>query len=106
MLEELDDAHRCRRDLLEVVEHQEDVPIAQLLLERVERPCLAGQGDADGAGHGGEGVVDLPLGAQVDEEDPVGEVRDLVERGPDREPRLAGAAGTGERDEPHVLGGR
>ena len=100
--EQLDDRWRGDRDLLEVVEDDQDLLRAEPAAELVERRALGRVAEADRRRDQREDGIAVGRGDEVDEVDAVGEPVDLVGGGTDGEPGLAAAAGTGERDEPDV----
>ena len=97
--EELDERRAGDRDLLEVVEDDEELLGAELAAELIERRTLRGIGQPECGGDLGEHGVGVRRGDEVDEVDAVREPVDLVGGGPDRKPCLAGPTGPGERDE-------
>ena len=103
MLEQLGQAGRGVGHLFEVVEQEQQLPLAQAALEHLEWRVVAGTGDRHGADDGGVGAVRFALGAQVDEEHAVLEAVDLLRRRLQREPRFARPTRTGERHQPRVL---
>ena len=100
--EQLDDRWRGDRDLLEVVENDQDLLCAEPAAELVERRAFSGVTEADRRCDEGKDRIAVGCGDEVDEVDAVGEPVDLVGGGTDGEPGLAAAAGTGERDESDV----
>ena len=101
--QQLDDRGRRDRDLLEVVEDEQDLLGAELPPELVERRSIDRVGDPDGRGRQREDGIGIGCGDEVDEVDAVGEPVDLVRGGPDREPRLAGPTGPRERDQADIV---
>ena len=101
--EQLGQAGRGLGHLLEVVEHEQQLPLAQAALEHLEWRVITGTGDRHGANDGSVGALGLALGAQVDEEHAVLEAVDLLRRRLQREPGLAGPTRTGECHQPRVL---
>ena len=97
--EQVADQRRGRQHLLEVVEHQEQVPVAEVPRHAVgQRPVARlphAEGLRDRRGDEG-GVADRGEG---DEDDAVGEVAAQLLRDPQGEARLADAAGTGQGQE-------
>ena len=101
--EQLDDRRRGNRDLLEVVEDDQDLLRAELAAQLVERRALRGIAEANRGRDQGEDGVAVGRRDEVDEVDAVGEPVDLVGGGTDGEPRLAAATGPGQGHEPDVL---
>jgi hypothetical protein len=93
----------CRdRDLLEVVEDQQHALRAEASAELVQRRPVHRLGQPDRRRGEGQDGVGVGRGDEVDEVDTVRESVDLVGCGPDRQPRLAGPAGAGQREQPDV----
>ena len=101
--QELDDRGRRDRDLLEVVEDEQDLLGAELPPELVERRSIDRVGDPDRRCRQREDCIGVRCGDEVDEIDAVGESVDLVRGGPDREPRLASPTGSRQRDEADIV---
>jgi hypothetical protein len=102
-LEEIDDPLRSGHDLLEIVDQQQNVLVAQLERQRLERRLVASRAHADAASDGCKRGRRLPDRGQVDEEHTVRETVDLVRRRLEGHPRLADAAGTSEREQPNPV---
>ena len=99
----LDEGRGRLEQVLAVVDDQQHVAPGQVVRDAHLRRLVRFHLQVEAAHEGGD---DLAFGGglrQVDEEDPVGEVRQLTCRGLDRDPGLACAAGAEER---HQLGGR
>ena len=103
MREQLGQARRGVGHLLEVVEHEQQLPLAQAALEHLEWRVVTGTGDRHGAHDGGVGAVGLALGAQVDEEHAVLEAVDLSAAACNASRVLPVPPRTGERHQPCVL---
>ena len=94
-----------RRDLFEVVEHQEGLTVAELRDERVQRPASLATGDAHGRATAAKASSTSRSALRSTKNTPSAKLADLLDRGPDRQPGLAGAARPRQRDEPDVLVG-
>ena len=90
----LDQDRPSREDVLEVVQDQQGVAVAERAQE-VDRLL-----DAERLGDAGRDAVGVADGSEVDERDLV-EARVEFGRNPNREPGLAHTTGPGERDQAH-----
>jgi hypothetical protein len=82
--------------VLEVVEHEEQAPIAKSDHQAIVQRLYADVAQPEAPRDGGQDEVGVADRGEVDEDDPIGEVgRDLGGNG-DRQPRLADAAGAGQ----------
>jgi hypothetical protein len=90
------------RHVLEIVQHQQRLGLAQRSRQGVMCRGLAGLGESSGARHGGRYLIGAGDRAQRDEADTIGELR--AERGGEGEGQggLADAAGTGQGEQADV----
>ena len=99
--QELAQKRRRRHELFEVVQYEQQLPLAQPGLQHVEYPrivrLLQRQPVRDGRAEQ-RGITD---GAQIDENDPIRKGGRLLRRHRHGQPGLAHAAGAGERDQAH-----
>jgi hypothetical protein len=86
--------------LLEVVEHQEDAFVADVVDEAIGRRPAASVGEPEGLGHRARHEVGRGDRRELDEEDSVGVVRECPTGNLEAEPRLPGPSRTCERQEP------
>ena len=76
--DELDDIDGCLDHLFEVVDDHEQVAVVKRLDERVDGSRPVGHGDVQRPRQRRERAVRLAFGADVDEEDAIGEVVDAL----------------------------
>ncbi len=89
--------------LLEVVEDEQEVTIAQHVHEAIDQGTFARLANAEGARDGGNDLSGVDDRRQRDERRGIREVVPTGNlRGSDGEPGLADAAGSGQRDEPQT----
>ncbi len=94
------DDRRGRIQVFEVVEHQQHLAVAKVLLQRVRRLDVGARVvDAERTGDRIGHEVGIPELRQVDEEDAVGELDRELRGGLQREPGLADAARAGQREQ-------
>ena len=97
--QQVDDDRRRVEDLLEVVEDEEDVAVAEIAPERLDHRPVGGFPEADrGADRRGH-EVRVADGGELDEEDAVLVCGQAFGGDLQREARLACSAGPGQRDE-------
>ena len=103
--EQLGDERRGAHDLLEVVEDQQQLALAEVLLHPLLEVAIGRLPDAQGGGdgRGGRGAVASIL--EGDEEGAVGEIGQEALREREPEACLARAARAGERDQASLPGG-
>ena len=89
-------------DLLEVVEHQEPRPRTEPFGDRLQRRATGVEGNPERASHRRQQLVGRLRRSQRDEGDATGEHFDHLLGSRDREPGLADAAWTEEREQPHL----
>jgi hypothetical protein len=97
--EQITDDRRRGRDLLEVVEHEEQGAVAELLRQRIEQ-CGARVGDAERSGDSRQEQVRLEHAGEVDEDCSAREDRRQLLGHGEREASLPRPAGADEGDEP------
>jgi hypothetical protein len=89
----------CRRDqVLEVVEQEQQAPVRDVLGETVLGPQRLGSGL--------EHELRIAKGCEWNPEDTVGVIIGGFRSGLQGEPRLAGAAGSGQREQADILAGQ
>ena len=98
-LEQIDEGRAHRRDLFEVVEHEQHLTLGQLLHQALERRAGGGARARHGADDRGQHGIGVPLGRQVDEGHAVPEPLGGGSGGLDGKAGLAGAAGAQQGDE-------
>ena len=101
--QELPDLRRGRDDLLEVVEHEQELPVTYGVFEGLQRCARPGFADAQHLGNGGRDQRRISDRRQIDEPNTIREA--IQQRGGEREgqARFAGAAGARQREQPHVI---
>ena len=88
------------RDLLEVVEHQQDLALAQAFGQRLADRTGGHLAHADGATERQDQAIGVAAGRHVDERDAVAKPRRLLAGGPDGQARLARPARARQRQQP------
>ena len=88
-LEEVGDRRPGDRDLFEVVEDQEHLPLMQPSLELVHDRSIAVLGRADHTGDRGDGRLRVRRRLEVDEEGAIAKPVELADRDAEREAGLA-----------------
>ena len=100
--QQLGHQRRRRQQVLEVVQLQEHLLVAQVLLEQLARAAPARLGQAQAPGDGGRHQPLVAQRGQVDERHPVGVALGQPSGGGQRQPRLAAAAHARQRDQPRL----
>ncbi len=93
--------HRCRgKHVLEVVEHQQELAVAQIPSELLRDALATRREDPESQSDGRRDEVGILERRKSDEDDAVGELVEQLGSHLHCEPRLARPAGAGQRDEP------
>ena len=96
--------HRCGLgDLLQVVEHQQGVPVLQVLLEVVQQGTAGCFIDTQDLRDGGDDHPGIGNVGEGHEKSPVTELMDHLRGQLQREPRLPYSSRPREREKPHTL---
>jgi len=100
---EMSEERRGLDDLLEVVKHEQDAPVAQVRPQPVDQRFGSGLTKTNGLGDGGSHQVRVRDRGQINERDAVWEVISSRRGNSQRQPGLAHTTRTGQREERNIL---